>query len=431
MTRLSHLAGALVLALSCSTPAPPEAAASVDAGAAADAGLPLDAGSSPDAGAADAGLGTGALELQLFGVPQNTPAGANFYAAGSFNQWNPADPAFRLTADGTGAFVTRVPGLREGDLVEFKFTRGAWANVEKQGSGAELPNRRVGFDPSFPRVAGFVARWADLPLPASSRTGDVRVFSTALPQLSTTRNVWVYLPPRLAGGPARFPVLYAFDAQNLFDRATSTYGREWQLDETLERLVRERRLPPVIVVGVESSAARACEYNVFASDPHPGCATAAALGDSTIAFLTDTLKPRIDADYPTLTAPASTGVLGSSMGGSMAMRAGLSRPDVFSRVAALSPSYQNTATSTPAMPAYVRARAAQALRIYQDMGTSEQFRDLTPAVLQANALAVDQALADAGYPAAQHRLVTVDGGTHDEAAWAARVDQVLSWLWGP
>lgn len=408
---------ALVFMASCRTSTP------TDAGVEPDGGAVLDGGALLDGGTPDAGLPVDVLEIQLFGVPQNTPADAVLYATGTFNQWNAADAASALIADGTGAFVTRVGGLRAGDVVEFKFTRGAWATVEKAESGAERPNRSVVFDPAFPRVAAFVAKWADLPLPPSSRTGELQTFSVG------GRNVWVYLPPRLASSPARVPVLYAFDAQNLFDRAGSSTNREWQLDETLERLVRERRLPPVMVVGLESTAARTCEYNVFASDPHPGCASGAALGDATIAFVADTLKPRIDGDYPTLASAADTAVMGSSMGGSLAMRAGFSRPDVFSRVAALSPSYQNTASSTPQMPAYIGVRGAQPLRVHQDMGTAEQFRDLMPAVLLANAQGVDRALVDAGFPAAQHRLLEIAGGTHDEGAWAARVDQVLPWLW--
>ena len=423
----------LVLAGSCAAPVvvTADAGAELDAGIVADAGGPApDAGVMAfDAGAPDAGLVASVLEVQLFGVPQNTPGGAALYVTGTFNQWAPGDPAARLVPDGTGASVTRVTGLHAGDVVEFKFTRGAWTTVEKTEGGAELPNRRVVFDPAFPRVAAFVSRWADLPLPGASRTGELRVRSLSLPQLSTTRNVWIYLPPALAGGPTRFPVMYVFDAQNLFDRATATYGREWQLDETLERLIRERRLPPMIVVAVESSAARSCEYNVFASDPHPTCPTGVAQGDATIAFLVDTLKPLVDADYPTLPGRADTGVLGSSMGGSMAVRAGFAHPQVFSRVAALSPSYQNTATSTPQMPGYVRARGLQALRISQDLGTAEQFRDLTTPVLLANARAVDQALVDVGFPASEHRFVEVPNGTHDEDAWAARVGEVLSWVW--
>ena len=37
--------------------------------------------------------------------------------------------------------------------------------------------------------------------------------------------------------PARYPVLYLQDGQNLFDSATAFLGNEWGLDETAENLI--------------------------------------------------------------------------------------------------------------------------------------------------------------------------------------------------
>lgn len=411
--------------LACSG-APPSADAAHDA-TAPDA--PVDRPTAPP----DLAPVGNALTVRVFRTPDNTPPGATIFLAGSFNDWSPAAATHRLAPGADGALETRVVGLRPGQRVEFKLTRGAWSSVERDDRGDDITNRAVFFDPAHPVVALFVARWADLPAPATTRSGDVRVLrDVAMPELGRTGTVWVYLPPGYASGSERYPVTYMLDGQNLFDARASAFGREWQVDEALESLHREGRLGGVMVVGVENSPARGCEYNVFAGDPHPACADATALGDRTVAFLVDTLKPRIDREYRTRPGRDDTAVVGSSMGGSIAVRAGFSRPEVFSRVGALSPSYQNSLTAAAAMPGFVRAqRVTRALRLYQDMGSAERIRELGADVLVRNMFAVRDAAREAGVADDAQRALVIEGATHDEAAWSVRVGAVLSWLWAP
>jgi outer membrane receptor protein involved in Fe transport len=52
------------------------------------------------------------------------------------------------------------------------------------------------------------------------------------------RDLTIYLPPSYTRGERHYPVLYMQDGQNLFDEATS-FGAEWQADETMERLTLE------------------------------------------------------------------------------------------------------------------------------------------------------------------------------------------------
>ncbi len=44
------------------------------------------------------------LLIKVTAVPANTPAGADIYVAGSFNNWNPGNPAFKLTPLGGGQY---------------------------------------------------------------------------------------------------------------------------------------------------------------------------------------------------------------------------------------------------------------------------------------------------------------------------------------
>src|SRR3989442_13980901 len=66
--------------------------------------------------------------------------------------------------------------------------------------------------------------------------------------LGNRRDVLVYLPPgyrRLSR--RRYPVLYLHDGQNSFDAATSCAGVGSGVDETAARLIRKKRLAPLMI----------------------------------------------------------------------------------------------------------------------------------------------------------------------------------------
>jgi hypothetical protein len=81
-----------------------------------------------------------ALTIILTRTPTDTPADATIYVAGSFNNWQTADPAYRLTADWRGLYSIILPASVRGH-VEFKFTLGSWDSVELDAKDAETPNR--------------------------------------------------------------------------------------------------------------------------------------------------------------------------------------------------------------------------------------------------------------------------------------------------
>ncbi len=55
-------------------------------------------------------------------------------------------------------------------------------------------------------------------------------------------------------------------------------------------------------------------------------------------MLIEELKPVIDERFRTLPDASNTGIAGSSLGGLVSLHAGLTRPDAFGRIAAMSPS---------------------------------------------------------------------------------------------
>ncbi|MBI3927193.1 MAG: esterase family protein [Armatimonadetes bacterium] len=266
----------------------------------------------------------------------------------------------------------------------------------------------------------------------STITGQVRNHFGYSAVLGNGRRVDVYLPPGYESHPERrYPVLYVNDGQNVFDSDRAFLGREWELDETAERLIRARQMQDAILVGVDNTPDRKDEYTpVF--DPGEGRGGRVdAYGD----FLVNELKPFIDANYRTLPDSAHTGIMGSSLGGLCALYLGWTRPETFGMVGALSPSLWWAGRY---LSAFVRESPQQhgPQRIWIDMGDQEMTRDTNPANGVPDGLdhlrELKTALTDKGYvPGRDLFYREVAGGEHDETWWRARSSDVLTALYPP
>ena len=242
----------------------------------------------------------------------------------------------------------------------------------------------------------------------------------AMPQLGRTRRVWLYLPPGYASSTRRYPVLYLQDGQNVFDASTSFAG-EWGIDETLDSL-RARGDSGAIVVAVDNGGThRLDEYDPWKStNPQYG----GGEGDAYVDFLAHTLKPYVDAHYRTRPDRAHTGVLGSSMGGLIALYAALKYPRVFGRAGVFSCACW---IAKPQLLDYVRhARPLHPYpRLYFVVGARET-ADGQPARDQAE---VVDSLAAAGFPVgvADTAIVRADG-RHAEWFWRREFGAAYEWL---
>ena len=166
-------------------------------------------------------------------APASTPPDATMYLAGDFQGWRPGDAAWALTRLPDGRWRIAA-SFTDGQPLQFKFTLGGWDRVEKGPAGEELQNRLC-VAAGDTTLSLTVAGWADGALPRSTVTGDVRPL--AVPGFLDGRRVWVWLPPGYDDDPGRrYPVLYLLDGQNVFDAATSFAG-EWEVDESLARLI--------------------------------------------------------------------------------------------------------------------------------------------------------------------------------------------------
>jgi predicted alpha/beta superfamily hydrolase len=293
---------------------------------------------------------------------------------------------------------------------------------------------------------------APAPIPAPTSPSRIDTFRVSISTLGgRARTVRVYLPPGYDGGSHRFPVLYLQDGQNLF--VPGLFG-DWQVDETIDRMVREGRSRGLIVVGVDNSANRWDEYGPWVNadmyrwvEPSWSAARHGGEGDAYVAFLADSLKPQIDRRYRTRTGREDTGIGGSSMGGLISLHAGLTRPDVFSRVLSMSTAVWFAEDDGPwlahnrLLGAIRRGPVPRDVRFYLDIGTEERSRERDPDVRDADggaltyprayregSEAVAAALLAAGAPPANVMHLVDQGAPHHESAWARRMDAALTWL---
>lgn len=261
------------------------------------------------------------------------------------------------------------------------------------------------------------------PAPAG-RVRLIRDFGSRI--LGNRRDVAVYLPPGYEEGARRYPVLYVQDGQNVFDPATAFGGVDWGLARTCDRLIAAGEMEPVIIVAPYNTAARTREYTPVSDAGYGG-----GEGDAYGRFLSDELKPFVDARLRTRPDAGSTAIMGSSLGGLISLHLAFTRPDVFSRAAALSPSLW---WSEGRMARWTRRSPLPEPRprLWVDMGTKEGDEPADHEANLQNLRAFNEALRARGWRMGgdleSHEIA---GAAHHESAWAARAAWVLKFLFPP
>jgi len=172
------------------------------------------------------------------------------------------------------------------------------------------------------------------------------------------------------------------------------------------------RIEPDVTLTVERDADGAILALVASRPPEGG------LGDAYGAFLTDVVKPLVDARYRTLPDAAHTGLGGSSLGGLITMHLGLTRPDVFGRLLVASPSVWWNDKALLAEVADAAPPPGQ--RVWVDIGTEEG------GSMVSDARRLAALLVERGWSRVQY--VEAAGAGHTERAWADRAPDMLRFL---
>ena len=258
-------------------------------------------------------------------------------------------------------------------------------------------------------------------------TGDVRLHKDFHSQiLGNNRDLIVYLPPGYDSDPGRrYPVLYFHDGQNLFDGATSFIpGQEWRLDETAQGLIAARRIEPLIIVGLYNTGKDRVEEYTPVPDPKYKVGGKADLYGR---MLVEEVKSFIDRKYRTMKDAKHTGLGGSSLGGLVSIYLGLKYPNVFGRLAVVSPS---VFWGDKFIVHYVEAlRTKPDERIWLDIGTKEGGSPAEAQETVTYTRSLETALVKKGWKLEKNlKYFEAQGAEHNERAWAARVGQMLEFL---
>lgn len=212
--------------------------------------------------------------------------------------------------------------------------------------------------------------------------------------VGSRRTMFLYRPP--ADGP--YPLVVVLDGRD--------YLRRVRLPAIVDNLITHGRIRPIALALVDPSpSARFMEY---------------ACSEATVGFLTEVVVPFARKHLDLLDvgrAPGAYGVLGSSMGGVMALYASYRAPEVFGHTLS-----QSGAFGTPGHDFVIfdllRCSAVQPVRVWMDAGRYD-------GLLECNRR-MHQLLTSKGYDVAYHEY----NGGHNYPAWRDDVWRGLEAMYG-
>lgn len=280
-------------------------------------------------------------------------------------------------------------------------------------------------------------------------SGKVQRLENFKSALVASRHVDIWLPEGYSN-KKKYAVLYMHDGQMLFDSTTTWNKQEWGIDETVARLVKEKKIKDCIVVGVWNSGnLRQAEYfpqkvlNYLSKEMqdslylHKKTSQGNFLSnkvqsDNYLRFLVEELKPYVDKNFSTHPDRAHTFVAGSSMGGLISMYAICEYPDVFGGAACISThwpgGYQIPDNPVPdAFMNYLKEKLPdpQNHKIYFDYGTATLDALYPPFQKQA-----DEVMKSKGFSEKNWITQEFTGEDHTEKAWRKRFHIPLLFLMG-
>jgi len=264
----------------------------------------------------------------------------------------------------------------------------------------------------------------------------------------SARNVDIWLPEDY-NRSEKYSVIYMNDGQMLFDSTTTWNKQEWGVDETIGKLIKERKIRECIVVGIwNSGKGRHSDY--FPSKPfnyipenyiyflkmeagqnnQPLFFSEGVKSDGYLKFIVHELKPFIDKTYSTMTGRENTFTSGSSMGGLISLYAICEYPDVFGGAACLSThwigtSYERNNPIPSLFMVYLENNLPDPAvhKLYFDYGTETLDSLYEPYQLQADSIIVSR-----GYNVSNFLSLKFNGKDHSEISWAERLHIPLVFL---
>jgi len=296
--------------------------------------------------------------------------------------------------------------------IEYKFTLGSWQKEGLDNNGNPFPNFSINTAKTSSKT-DTIYKWGEaINKVVGQITGNVKYHKQMHGDGILDRDIIVWLPPDYEKNTSeKYGVLYMHDGQNIIDPKTSSFGIDWQVDESCDSLIKVGKIPPVIVVGMSSSADRGLDYS-------PG-----VKGTAYMNFIIHKVKPLIDATYRTKSDRKNTFVGGSSMGGLISMMLVWEHSEIFSGAICMSPAFQYK--NFDYVPKILSDKEQKKdIKIYLDMGTVGLETQLEPGVnAMINALNAKNYINTKDY-----FYIKEQNARHFEAAWARRFPKAMIFL---
>ena len=249
-----------------------------------------------------------------------------------------------------------------------------------------------------------------------------------------TRMLRVFMPGNYFSPHNRmrkYPVLFLQDGQNVFDKATSSTGREWEADETVDHLVSEFKIHPMFIVGIDNAGEqRTSEYLSYPDSHNPQLQSAnppELEGTKYAEFLIKEVMPFLEKRYRIATGPENTGIGGSDYGAIVSLTTALHHPGVFGKLLLESPSLW---VGDGKVIDEVKKAKLLPQKIYMGIGTNEAGNPEADALILKYFTDTEQILKDKGLGNSRLKVVVEGGGQHNEDAWARRFPDALLFLYG-
>lgn len=257
-------------------------------------------------------------------------------------------------------------------------------------------------------------------------SGGLRLHEVCSRIFRNTRLVRVWLPPDYdESGATQYPVLYLNDGQNLFEAATAFAGVPWGAGETARRLILEKKIAPLIIVGIDNTGrSRVREYIPYRSLDPP---VLRPKGKRYPEFLQREVMPLIEKRYPVARGPQHTGLGGSSLGGLITLYTQLAMPGVFGKLLVESPSLF---VANRKMLDESRCFHEWPARVFVGIGTREVGNPAKDERSVGDVRQLEEILIADGLDTTRLQVWIEEGAVHTESAWAGRFARALEFLFG-
>ena len=326
--------------------------------------------------------------------------------------WNPSKVKMKPSEPGLWVYTIKA---KQGSKIEYKYTLGNWANEGAKPDGSPLPNFKLTASANT-TVKDKVEKWTDpakRPLLDGQVTGQLRYHRKMKFEGLLPRDIVVWLPENYEKVNTRYGVLYMHDGQNLFDPSTSSFGVDWQIDETLANLQGQQKYTPMICVGICNTPQRNRDYL-------PG-----KQNNTYLEFIVKKLKPFIDTNYRTRPQRKYTSVGGSSNGGICAFRCAWNYPDVFSRAFCFSPAFRYRNDHGKLVINYIEEFSNSPNPIHAPFLIIANGGLGLDKHLQEGVDAMEQSLAEKGLNRPKDFVIKIyPNSQHNEAAWAKQFSEL-------